>query len=169
MQTKTKQKLALFILAAAVLCWYWPRVEAVIAMRQPNNSIPYVAPQPAYQPQQPAQPLYVAPQPNQQPQQPQVIIVATPALVGIPQPQPAPVIIDQAPTQPAEDWTDEIRAVNANMQNAIQIVEACALEKITAVTETPPRIVNCQMTLDNLEHAKAKVEELQEAIREGNR
>jgi len=184
MKNKTKRNLILFIIVAAALYWYWPAIASRAASRP--QQIDYV-PQPAAQPESnepgwegvivdsipphlviPADPAEI----------PYTVPAGSPIVHGMPtvkEPIPDPTrlkmlenVVSVSGVAQPKDWTDEVTAVNNNMQNAIQIVEACAMEKITAVTETPPRIVNCQMTIDNLEHAKAKVGELQEAIREGN-
>ena len=69
--------------------------------------------------------------------------------------------------QPVKDWTNELTAVNRNLENAVEIVELCAIEKVKAALEMPPRLVNCQAAVDNLETAKEKVYELSAAMAAG--
>ena len=66
--------------------------------------------------------------------------------------------------QPVKDWTNELTAVNRNLENAVEIVELCAIEKVKAALEMPPRLVNCRAAVDNLETAKEKVYELSAAM-----
>lgn len=183
MQTKTKRNLILLIIVAAVLWWYWPAIASRAASRP--QQIDY-APQPAAQPapQQPStwsvDPDSITPYmviPANPAEIPYTVPAGSPIVHGMPtvkEPIPDPArlemlenVVSVSGVAQPKDWTDEITAVNRNMQNAIQIVEACAMEKITAVTETPPRLVDCSMTVENLERAKELVGELEEAIREG--
>jgi hypothetical protein len=162
MQTNNKRNLIILLIAGAALYIFRPAILG--AVMQPNNSIPYVAPQPATQPAY-SQPLYTAPDPAQQPQ-PQVIIIATsePVLLSIYPTQPAPVIIEQVPVK---DWSEEITAVNRNLQQATKVVEACAAAKVDAAFENPPRLIDCGPAAENLMLAKGLMQELQDAIREG--
>jgi hypothetical protein len=68
--------------------------------------------------------------------------------------------------QPTRDWTPELTAVNRNVQNAIDLVENCAIEKAKAATEF--RVLDCQPVISNLEAAKQKQQELQETISANN-
>ena len=82
-----------------------------------------------------------------------------------PEQQPTAAIVAPVVTR---DWSNEVTAVTRNLENAVKIVELCATEKVKAALEMPPRLVDCRPAADNLETAKQKVYELQEAIGEGN-
>lgn len=96
-----------------------------------------------------------------------IIIVPT---LEAPKPQPvsdaAPPTV-QAPVPVIRDWTPELTAVSRNLENATKIMEACALAKVKAATEFPPRIVDCKPAFDNLETAKQKLAELQATMGAG--
>lgn len=161
MQTNNNKRNLIILILVGLAIYFYPTIAGALAMR--TNSIPYVAPQPATQPAY-SQPLYTAPVPNQQPQPAQYIVATSePVLVSIPQPQP--VVIDQAPV--VKDWTEEITAVNRNLQQAAEVVEACAIAKMNAAFEIPPRLIDCSPAAENLMLAKQLMVELQGAIEEG--
>jgi hypothetical protein len=103
-----------------------------------------------------------------------VELVTTVEYVVTSQPQPTysssatsvPASLPLPQLSPTRDWTPELTAVNRNVQNAIDLVENCAIEKAKAATEF--RVLDCQPVISNLEAAKQKQRELQETISANN-
>ena len=107
--------------------------------------------------------------------QPEPVVYPTAVTMPIiptmqPAPAPTAVLIIQ-PVQPVpvptRDWAPEITAVSRNLENAVKLVELCAIKKTEAALQFPPSVVDCRSVLDNLENAKTRVYELQLTIGEG--
>lgn len=84
----------------------------------------------------------------------------------IPQPQQQPTAAAIVPMA-TRDWTNELTAVNRNLENAVEIVEDCARQKVQAASQF--RVLDCTATINNLEQAKQAVYDLQETISDSNR
>ena len=99
-----------------------------------------------------------------------VPILESPPLPTFSPPTPQPRSVTTMPTSSPSprDWSGELTAVTRNMENAITLMEKCAVERANGMMSIHPVVIDCSMVIDNLERATAAVDELEAAIREGN-